>query len=244
MFQVPGQVGRVGQHAQRVVVETQFPAVDNLQHHLASRLVDKAPVYGRGTRVDLYHMNLAHGVFHFVNRGTFAQQPCQQLQVGDGRRLFLRCISLVLAIRRKVEQSGRQSGFVQPFGHELFLFHGQPDVTIAGRKVHAVRLSAGQQRLFTTTYWLFRSLPPHSMVRATTVCPSLLFRVMPVHASAGRAVAPDRAAASSVMDNVFLINKMNKGVDESAIYYLLTAGGLILFISPFNTPALGFLGVR
>lgn len=55
-------------------------------------------------------------------------------------------------------------------------------------------------------YWLFRSLPPHSMVRATMVVLSWLVRVIPVQAFAGSDTLSMPAKAKiEMMDGVFMV---------------------------------------
>ena len=141
--QLPFKSRRVGQHAQRVLVEACL-SVDDFKHNLSARRVGETPVYGRCARVYGHHVYAFHSLLHFVYRLTTAQNPAHQLQVGYGACLLCGVVGFVLAVAREVEQPGRQSFLVDAFGHELFLFHGQPHVAKPCFECHAVGSPSGR----------------------------------------------------------------------------------------------------
>jgi len=113
-------------------------AVHDLQHYLTSRNVGETPVHGRGARVDADDTHVAEQLLHLVDRAACAQHQRHELQVGDALLLPRRIVSLVLAVTRKVEESGRQPLLVQSLGHELLALDRQPDIAVAGREQHPV----------------------------------------------------------------------------------------------------------
>ena len=138
---MPIEARRVGEYPQLVFIKLHL-AGNNLQHHLAACYVGHAPVDRRGPRVYRYDVHRFQSFDGFVDSGEVAQNPGNQLQVGHARGLLCRVIGFVLSVIGKVEEPGRQSGFVQSFGYKLFLLYGQSHIAIFGCKFHAGLLPA------------------------------------------------------------------------------------------------------
>ena len=92
----------------------------------------------RRTRVDVDYMHTLYCFFHFIQRSTVTQYPRNKLKVGDCIFFFRSIVVFVFSIRREVEQSGRQSGFVYAFSDKFLLFYGKSYITISCRKLHSV----------------------------------------------------------------------------------------------------------
>ena len=147
---VPHEVGRVGQHTEAVFMEPRLPA-HNLKHHLPSALFCNSPVDGRAARVYRHHMNAAHGFLHLVDGLEVGQHPRNELQVADGGLLVRLIILFIFSVVGKIEQPSGQTGFVHAFDDKLGLLDGQPHISVACRKAHALLLSVGQQRTVQMT---------------------------------------------------------------------------------------------
>ena len=141
---MPVEVRRIRQHAQTILVEVRCTSIDNFQHHLHSRSIGKAPVHSLRPGINGHHLQFGHLRLHFVDRCTLSQNQRHQLQVADALACHTFIVCAVVAVGRKVEQSGRQPLFVQSLGHEVALFHRQAHISVARRKLHSA-LAARQE---------------------------------------------------------------------------------------------------
>ncbi len=135
--ELPLESGRIGQHAQFVLIKDRL-AVDDLQHQLTARRIRETPMHRRGTRIDTDHMHPLYGGLHLLHTRTAPQYPGHELQVGDARSLLRRIERLVPTVAGEIEQSGREPRFVQAFGHELLLFDRHSHIAVTRGKLHAV----------------------------------------------------------------------------------------------------------
>ena len=109
----------------------------DFQHDLPSGRLSDAPVYDRR----LFQRDDAHasdGGFDLIDGRKLCQHPCHELQIGERAVVLRRFVGFIPSVLRKEEESGRQPRFVDPFGDELLLHHGQPHDAVFGREGHPV----------------------------------------------------------------------------------------------------------
>ena len=146
---MPGEIRRVGECAERVLVEHRL-AVNEFKYYDASAGLAETPVHCAYSRVEGAYLNFGKAFLHLVNSGEIGEYPADQLHVANAGRKLIVVEFSVLSEAREEEQTCGKSFLVDSVHNEWLVLRVNTGIAITGLEFHGLFAGRAHRLLLVT----------------------------------------------------------------------------------------------
>ena len=134
---MPGEIRRVGECAERVLVEHRL-AVNEFKYYDASAGLAETPVYRAYSRVEGAYLNFGKAFLHLVDGSEIGKNPAYQLHIADAGRQFAFVEFRICAKAREEEQTCTEALLVESVNNKRLIFGINSRITVACLECHCL----------------------------------------------------------------------------------------------------------